>query len=260
MLRDWEREDPGRIDRIFDAMARVVPSHLMDRNLLPVRRAPTDRRGRRRRRPRVRRRRSAPRRRRRPERDDAARSGAVPAVEPRGESNDQTVAALLAAAALGRLRIAQQRRQPTSRASAAGRPAAAPATYAFERLPSQQAQPQQAQMLEDAARPRDRRRRLRRRRPKAASPTSRCRSARASPRPTARPSTTRSGTAAAASGTGRSATAATAGRTGARAGRLRYGWGTVLTTSADYEREVALLIRDKRSASRSTRRAPAARA
>jgi hypothetical protein len=28
-----------------------------------------------------------------------------------------------------------------------------PATYAFERLPSQQAQPQQAQMLEDAARP-----------------------------------------------------------------------------------------------------------
>ena len=35
MLRDWEREDPGRIDRIFDAMARVVPSHLMDRNLFP---------------------------------------------------------------------------------------------------------------------------------------------------------------------------------------------------------------------------------
>ena len=35
MLRGWEREDPGRIDRIFDAMARVVPSHLMDRNLFP---------------------------------------------------------------------------------------------------------------------------------------------------------------------------------------------------------------------------------
>jgi tRNA 2-thiocytidine biosynthesis protein TtcA len=33
MLRAWEREDPGRIERIFDAMARVVPSHLMDRNL-----------------------------------------------------------------------------------------------------------------------------------------------------------------------------------------------------------------------------------
>jgi tRNA 2-thiocytidine biosynthesis protein TtcA len=35
MLRGWEREDPGRIDRIFDAMARVVPSHLMDRSLFP---------------------------------------------------------------------------------------------------------------------------------------------------------------------------------------------------------------------------------
>ena len=35
MLRAWELEDPGRIDRIFDAMARVVPSHLMDRGLFP---------------------------------------------------------------------------------------------------------------------------------------------------------------------------------------------------------------------------------
>ncbi len=35
MLRAWEREDPGRTDRIFDAMARVVPSHLMDRKLFP---------------------------------------------------------------------------------------------------------------------------------------------------------------------------------------------------------------------------------
>jgi tRNA 2-thiocytidine biosynthesis protein TtcA len=35
MLRGWERDDPGRTDRIFDAMARVVPSHLMDRNLFP---------------------------------------------------------------------------------------------------------------------------------------------------------------------------------------------------------------------------------
>ena len=35
MLRAWDRDDPGRIDRIFDAMARVVPSHLMDRNLFP---------------------------------------------------------------------------------------------------------------------------------------------------------------------------------------------------------------------------------
>jgi len=35
MLREWEREHPGRIDRIFRAMAHVVPSHLMDRNLHP---------------------------------------------------------------------------------------------------------------------------------------------------------------------------------------------------------------------------------
>ena len=35
MLRGWEREDPGRIDRIFDAMSRITPSHLMDRNLFP---------------------------------------------------------------------------------------------------------------------------------------------------------------------------------------------------------------------------------
>jgi tRNA 2-thiocytidine biosynthesis protein TtcA len=35
MLRGWEREDPGRVERIFDAMARVVPSHLMDRKLFP---------------------------------------------------------------------------------------------------------------------------------------------------------------------------------------------------------------------------------
>ena len=33
MLEEWEREHPGRIDRIFGAMARIVPSHLMDRNL-----------------------------------------------------------------------------------------------------------------------------------------------------------------------------------------------------------------------------------
>jgi tRNA 2-thiocytidine biosynthesis protein TtcA len=33
MLRGWEREDPGRVDRIFDAMSRITPSHLMDRNL-----------------------------------------------------------------------------------------------------------------------------------------------------------------------------------------------------------------------------------
>ena len=35
MLRQWEREFPGRIDNLFTAMGNVVPSHLMDRKLYP---------------------------------------------------------------------------------------------------------------------------------------------------------------------------------------------------------------------------------
>jgi tRNA 2-thiocytidine biosynthesis protein TtcA len=35
MLRDWDKRFPGRIDNMFGAMAHVVPSHLMDRNLYP---------------------------------------------------------------------------------------------------------------------------------------------------------------------------------------------------------------------------------
>jgi tRNA 2-thiocytidine biosynthesis protein TtcA len=35
MLRDWERQYPGRTDNMFRAMATVVPSHLADRNLYP---------------------------------------------------------------------------------------------------------------------------------------------------------------------------------------------------------------------------------
>jgi tRNA 2-thiocytidine biosynthesis protein TtcA len=35
MLRDWEREFPGRTDNLFRAMGHVVPSHLADRNLYP---------------------------------------------------------------------------------------------------------------------------------------------------------------------------------------------------------------------------------
>ena len=35
MLRGWEAEHPGRTERIFAAMGRVVPSHLADRNLFP---------------------------------------------------------------------------------------------------------------------------------------------------------------------------------------------------------------------------------
>jgi tRNA 2-thiocytidine biosynthesis protein TtcA len=33
MLRDWERKHPGRLDSIYNALAKVVPSHLMDRSL-----------------------------------------------------------------------------------------------------------------------------------------------------------------------------------------------------------------------------------
>ena len=35
LIRDWERKFPGRIDNLFNAMGRVTPSHLMDRNLYP---------------------------------------------------------------------------------------------------------------------------------------------------------------------------------------------------------------------------------
>jgi tRNA 2-thiocytidine biosynthesis protein TtcA len=33
MLRDWEKKEPGRIESIFNALSRAVPSHLMDRRL-----------------------------------------------------------------------------------------------------------------------------------------------------------------------------------------------------------------------------------
>ncbi len=33
MMREWEKQFPGRIDNIFAALSTVVPSHLMDRNL-----------------------------------------------------------------------------------------------------------------------------------------------------------------------------------------------------------------------------------
>ncbi|MEY2893568.1 MAG: tRNA 2-thiocytidine biosynthesis protein TtcA [Pseudomonadota bacterium] len=35
MLREWERQFPGRIDNMFTALSHVVPSHLMDRALFP---------------------------------------------------------------------------------------------------------------------------------------------------------------------------------------------------------------------------------
>ncbi|MDE2394397.1 MAG: tRNA 2-thiocytidine(32) synthetase TtcA [Burkholderiales bacterium] len=35
MIRDWEREYPGRTANLFTAMGNIVPSHMMDRNLYP---------------------------------------------------------------------------------------------------------------------------------------------------------------------------------------------------------------------------------
>ncbi len=33
MLRDWDRRFPGRVENVFSAMQRIVPSHMADRNL-----------------------------------------------------------------------------------------------------------------------------------------------------------------------------------------------------------------------------------
>jgi tRNA 2-thiocytidine biosynthesis protein TtcA len=33
MLQSWQKQQPGRLENIFNALARVVPSHLMDRSL-----------------------------------------------------------------------------------------------------------------------------------------------------------------------------------------------------------------------------------
>jgi tRNA 2-thiocytidine biosynthesis protein TtcA len=35
MIREWERQHPGRVDNMFTAMGNIVPSHMMDRNLYP---------------------------------------------------------------------------------------------------------------------------------------------------------------------------------------------------------------------------------
>ncbi|MCH2242066.1 MAG: tRNA 2-thiocytidine(32) synthetase TtcA [Aquabacterium sp.] len=35
MLRDWDKRFPGRVDNVFNALANVVPSHLMDRSIYP---------------------------------------------------------------------------------------------------------------------------------------------------------------------------------------------------------------------------------
>jgi tRNA 2-thiocytidine biosynthesis protein TtcA len=35
MIRDWDKQYPGRIENMFTAMANIVPSHMMDRQLHP---------------------------------------------------------------------------------------------------------------------------------------------------------------------------------------------------------------------------------
>jgi tRNA 2-thiocytidine biosynthesis protein TtcA len=35
MIREWEKQYPGRIENVFSAMANIVPSHMMDRQLHP---------------------------------------------------------------------------------------------------------------------------------------------------------------------------------------------------------------------------------
>ena len=32
MLRDWEKQHPGRVESIFTALANITPSHLLDRS------------------------------------------------------------------------------------------------------------------------------------------------------------------------------------------------------------------------------------
>ncbi len=37
MLRQWDKQFPGRVDNLFKAMGNIVPSHMMDRNLFAFR-------------------------------------------------------------------------------------------------------------------------------------------------------------------------------------------------------------------------------
>lgn len=37
LMRDWEKQHPGRVDNIFSALSTVVPSHLMDKELFNFR-------------------------------------------------------------------------------------------------------------------------------------------------------------------------------------------------------------------------------
>jgi tRNA 2-thiocytidine biosynthesis protein TtcA len=35
LIRDWDKQFPGRVENMFQAMGNITPSHLMDRNLYP---------------------------------------------------------------------------------------------------------------------------------------------------------------------------------------------------------------------------------
>ena len=35
MIRQWDKQHPGRIENMLTAMGNIVPSHMMDRNLYP---------------------------------------------------------------------------------------------------------------------------------------------------------------------------------------------------------------------------------
>jgi tRNA 2-thiocytidine biosynthesis protein TtcA len=35
MIREWEKQYPGRIENMFSAMGNITLSHMMDRNLYP---------------------------------------------------------------------------------------------------------------------------------------------------------------------------------------------------------------------------------
>lgn len=45
MLQQWEREDPGRLKNMFNALTHVVPSHLMDKSLFDFENLPVQHEG-----------------------------------------------------------------------------------------------------------------------------------------------------------------------------------------------------------------------
>jgi tRNA 2-thiocytidine biosynthesis protein TtcA len=239
MIHEWEKQYPGRIDNMLTAMGNVVPSHLMDRKLYPFTTSrpaacPTPAATR-------------PSTTTTPVRH-AAGGGTDPAVQPPADNGGRMnrrpccfalATALLLAGCAG-LEHREQRRQQLRRL--AGRARAG--SYAFERLPSQQAQAAEADALENAARRRCRRPASYRRRP-GRSPTCWCSWARASRAARARPGTTRCGGAVAS-------VASAAGRGSGRPGRCSCSWSRRATTA-----RWRCCCATGPAANRCTRRAPA---